>query len=209
MGDCVLGIKGKDFVLLAADGTAAFSIILMKDTEDKIKSVPNQNLLIAAQGEAGDRVQFVEFITKNLNLYRLRNDMNLSVKASAHFLRQELATALRKGPYQTNIMVGGVDDFENAKPELYFIDYLSSIQEVKFGAHGYGSYFSLSILDKYYKDDMNVHEALDLLRRCISEIQKRLLLSTPTFIVKIVDKNGSREIDLYSSEEDKDVMQQE
>ena len=119
MGDTVIGLKGKDFTLLAADTTASFSIILMKDTEDKITAVPNQNILIAAQGEQGDRVQFVEFITKNLNLYRLRNDTNLSVKASAHFVRQELAKALRSGPYQTNIMVGGVDDIEGELRSIF------------------------------------------------------------------------------------------
>ncbi|KAG2393398.1 hypothetical protein C9374_006929 [Naegleria lovaniensis] len=208
MGDTLIGLKGKDFTMLAADTTAAFSIILMKDTEDKITAVPNQNILIAAQGEQGDRVQFVEFITKNLNLYRLRNDTNLSVKASAHFLRQELAKALRSGPYQTNILIGGVDDNEGAKPELYFIDYLSSLQEVKYGAHGYGSYFVLSVLDKYYKDDMNVNECLDVLRKCVQEIQKRLLLNTPSFIVKIVDKYGSREVDLYADQPITESMQE-
>ena len=112
MGDAVIGLKGKDFTMLAADTSDVFSILVRKDTEDKITIVPNQNIIIAANGQQGDRVQFVEFITKNLNLYRLRNDTNLSVNASAHFLRQELARALRSGPYETNILVGGIDDIE-------------------------------------------------------------------------------------------------
>ena len=74
------------------------------------------------------------------------------------------------------------------------------MQEVKYGAHGYGSYFTLSILDKHYKDGMNLNEALVVLRMCVAEIQKRLLLNTPSFIVKVVDKYGSREVDLFSDQ---------
>lgn len=220
MSDCVIGIAGRDFVLMAADATAAFSIILMKDSEDKILKL-DHNKLLAACGENGDRVQFTEYIQKNLNLYRLKNDRALSTHAAANFLRHELATALRsRNSYQTNLLLGGFDDDgennngdggENnggEKAQLYFIDYLSSMQKVPYGAHGYGSYFTLSIMDKYYKRDMTVNEALGLLKKCINEIQTRLLLNTPQFIVKIVDKNGAREIALDNAV-DLDAPQQQ
>lgn len=93
---------------------------------------------------------------------------------------------------------------EDVGPELYFIDYLSSMQKVPYAAHGYGSYFSLSILDKYYKKEVTVKEGLSILRRCVNEIQTRLLLNTPQFIVKIVDKNGAREIALGSPAEEEE-----
>lgn len=38
----------------------------------------------------------------------------------------QLAKALRKGPYQTNILLGGYDEKDGAA--LYFIDYLASMQ---------------------------------------------------------------------------------
>ena len=37
-------------------------------------------------------------------------------------------------------------------PELYYIDYLASINKVPFGVHGYGSFFTLSVMDRYYKE---------------------------------------------------------
>lgn len=61
MSDCVLGLCGKDFALLAADASASFSIILMKNSEDKILKM-DDNKLLAACGESGDRVQFSEYI---------------------------------------------------------------------------------------------------------------------------------------------------
>lgn len=46
--------------------------------------------------QAGDRVNFVEYISANVRLYALRNGAQLSTKAVANFTRSELATALRK-----------------------------------------------------------------------------------------------------------------
>lgn len=44
------------------------------------------------------RVQFTEYIQKNLHLYQFRNTIPLSTAATANFTRGELATALRKVP---------------------------------------------------------------------------------------------------------------
>lgn len=35
--------------------------------------------------------------------------------------------------------------------ELHYIDYLATMAKLPFAAHGYGSYFLLSILDRYYR----------------------------------------------------------
>lgn len=56
--DTLIGIVGKDFTLLAADASAARSIIVFKSTEDKIlqldnsKIVRNHNNFLAGQLQA-------------------------------------------------------------------------------------------------------------------------------------------------------------
>ena len=69
--DTVIGLKGRDFVLLAADKYANSSIVRMKNDEDKLLQIDN-NKILAIAGEAGDRTQFGEYIRKNVHLYRLR-----------------------------------------------------------------------------------------------------------------------------------------
>jgi len=76
--------------------------------------------------------------------------------------------ACEKNPYNVNMLVAGYDEPEG--PSLYFMDYLSSCVKVPFAIHGYGSYFGLSICDKYYKKDMNETEALALLNKIIIEV---------------------------------------
>lgn len=43
-----------------------------------------------------NRVQFTEYVQKNVSLYQLRNGIPLTTAAAANFTRGELATALRK-----------------------------------------------------------------------------------------------------------------
>ena len=52
-----MAIKGKDYVLMACDTSAAFSIIRLKDDEDKLLTIDNDKLMGAA-GENYDRVGF-------------------------------------------------------------------------------------------------------------------------------------------------------
>ena len=93
--DFNIGIKGKDFVMVCSDTSAVTSVLMIKQDEDKILPMDSHKLFCIS-GEAGDRVQFSEFIIANLKLYKLRNDTDLSTKAVANFTRGELATALRK-----------------------------------------------------------------------------------------------------------------
>lgn len=50
--ETILGIKGPDFVMLAADCTQAHSIISLKEDQDKIHAVSDK-LLMAAIGDTG------------------------------------------------------------------------------------------------------------------------------------------------------------
>ena len=87
-------------------------------------------------GEPGDRVQFSEFVAANVRLYALRNQSKLSTKAIANFARGELATALRKGPKQCNLLVAGYD--KDKGPSLYFLDYLATMHKMNVAGYGYG-----------------------------------------------------------------------
>ena len=42
---------------------------------------------------------------------------------------------------------------------------------------------------------MNETEAYDLMRACVKEVQKRLIINLPNFQVKVVDKSGIRTLD--------------
>jgi 20S proteasome subunit beta 4 len=138
-----------------------------------------------------DLVTFTEYIAKNLALYEFSHDgLKLSTKAQANFCRSELAAALRKGPYQVNLLLAGFDDKDGAS--LYFLDSMASLQKVGYGAHGHASSFCLSTMDRETKPGMTEADALEIIDHCIHEIHTRFLISQPNFMIKVIDKDGVR-----------------
>ncbi|KAL8153684.1 hypothetical protein V2J09_011444 [Rumex salicifolius] len=188
--ECVFGLVGNGFALIAADASAVHSILLHKSNEDKVM-VLDSHKLMGASGEAGDRAQFTEYVKKNVALYQFRNGIPLTTAAAANFTRGELAVALRKNPYMVNILMAGYD--KETGPSLYFIDYIATLHKVDKGAFGYGAFFSLAMMDRHYHSGMSVEEAIDLVDKCIVEIRSRLVVAPPNFVIKIVDKDGARE----------------
>ncbi|CAG9835180.1 unnamed protein product [Diabrotica balteata] len=190
--ECLLGIKFNDYVLVAADMTAAQSIIVMKTDESKLHKLSNK-LVMAVSGESGDTTQFAEYIAKNIQLYKMRNTYELSPQEAAAFTRRNLADALRsRSAYHVNLLLAGYDDKEG--PQLYYMDYLASIASVDYAAHGYGGFFSLSIMDRNYRKNLSKEEGYELLKKCVKEVQKRLIINLPNFKVQCVDKNGIQDM---------------
>lgn len=201
--ETVLGIACEDFTILAADCATTQSILVMKQDEKKIYPI-GSNIVLAVIGTSGDTSQFAEYISKNVQLYKMRNGYELSPKAAAHFTRHNLADYLRsQTPYQVNMLLGGYNKDNGG--ELFYMDYLASFQEVKFGAHGYGGLVSWSILDRYAKRKMTVDEAYDVLKLCVAEVQRRLIINLPNFSVMVVDKDGGRELKPITQDDLKDL----
>ncbi|XP_029977219.1 proteasome subunit beta type-2 [Salarias fasciatus] len=189
----LIGIQGPDFVLVAADNVAASSIIQMKHDYDKMFKL-SEKILMLCVGEAGDTVQFAEYIQKNVQLYKMRNGYELSPAAAANFTRKNLADYLRsRTPYHVNLLLAGFDDADG--PGLYYMDYLSSLAKAPFAAHGYGAFLTLSILDRYYRPDLTRDEAADLLKKCIEELNKRFILNLHSFTVRLIDKEGIHDLE--------------
>ncbi|KAI0694143.1 N-terminal nucleophile aminohydrolase [Cytidiella melzeri] len=193
--DVSFALVGKGYVLVAADTTAAHSIIKVKSDVDKIKEL-GSHLLMAYSGEPGDTVQFAEYIERNIRLYQIRNTYGLRPQSAASWIRRALAESLRsRHPYSVNLLLGGYDT-SSYTPHLYWVDYLGTLVEVPFAAHGYGSYFALSLLDRYHDPEATLEEGLATLKRCIDEVSKRLVVSPGKYLVKVVDKDGTRVVEL-------------
>ncbi|KAG9120617.1 Proteasome subunit beta type-4 [Ceratobasidium sp. 392] len=207
--ECSIALTGKDYCLVASDTSFNRSIVRMKTDEDKTK-ILGPNLVMAYSGEPGDTVQFAEYVERNLRLYQMRYVHPLRPPSAAAWIRRSLADSLRsRNPYSVNLLLGGIDlaeapvhapDGPKGRPYLYWIDYLGTLAEVPFAAHGYGSYFVLSLLDRYHNPKANLEEGIETLRRGIAEIQKRLIVGLEHWSVKVVTSDGVKEVDLATGE---------
>lgn len=110
-------------------------------------SLVGKNKLMAGAGPAADRVYFSEYISKNVALTEMRHGFPLDTASTAAYIRNQvmcactqtlnycahpphpwfgclltfvhyqLAIALRKGPYQVNLLIGGFDATPKAADE--------------------------------------------------------------------------------------------
>ena len=90
--------------------------------------------------------------------------------------------------------MAGYDD-ENKECELYVLDYLASMVKAPFAAHGYGGFFTTSIMDREYRKDMSETEAYELMKACVKEVHKRLIINLPNFQIQVIDKEGIKNLD--------------
>ncbi|EON65057.1 proteasome subunit beta type-2 [Coniosporium apollinis CBS 100218] len=167
---------------------------ILKATDDKTREL-NQHNLMAFSGEAGDTIQFAEYIQANIRLYTMRNTTSLPPPAVSSFVRSELSRALRsRRPYTVNLLLGGYDTITDT-PALYWIDYLAALAKVPYAAHGYAQYYCLSILDKHHHPDIGFERGMELLRMCTDELKRRLPVDFKGVTVKVVTREGIREVE--------------
>jgi 20S proteasome subunit beta 4 len=89
-------------------------------------------------------------------------------------------------------LIAGYDD--NTGPSIYWLDYLATLHKVNTGGTGYGSYFALSLLDRLWRPDLTLDEAVGVMEKAIAEVKLRLAVAPSKFVIKVVDKDGVREL---------------
>ena len=190
--ECLIGIKFDDFVILAHDNSAGRSVVMMKQDQDKLFRLDDRLGMVVC-GEAGDTVYFGEYIQKNVTLYRMRNGYSLSPHAAANFTRKELAEGIRsRSPKMVNLLLGGYDS-QLSQSYLYFMDYLGTMAEVPYASHGYGSFFVLGLLDCFHRPEMTREEGVELLEKCVREVQQRFMINLASFSYYIISTSGFSE----------------
>lgn len=88
-------------------------------------------------------------------------------------------------------LLGGYD-VKTDTPSLYYLDYLGTLQKIPFGAQGYAQYFTLSTMDREYREGLDEAAAIDIVQKSIHELQSRFLIKQTNFIIKVIDKDGVR-----------------
>ena len=138
--DSLFALKGRDFVIVVEESTIMNQIWKLAMNQEKSIQL-DTNILLAMAGEQSDRDTFGPFVQRNIQFFKFKNGTPLTVEETANFARTKLAEGLRKQPYQVSSLIAGVD---NKGPQLFWLDYLGTLAEVPYGAHGYAAYCAYS-----------------------------------------------------------------
>lgn len=197
----LVGIAGRDYVVLGSDRLSARSIMVMAKDSTKLHPVSTHQVL-GIVGENGDCDRLRERIQAESALARYRMDRSWTTKELAWYSRTKVAESLRtRSPYFSNVLIAGVDQSQSSdsvEASLYWMDNLAAMHKMSYAVHGYGGLFSWSLLDAKYRPDMTVDEALDVIKQVVQELQTRFVVQLPDLKVQVIDKQGIRDIEPIS-----------
>ncbi|EDW87416.1 probable proteasome subunit beta type-2 [Drosophila yakuba] len=186
--ETILGVKGADFVLLASDTMKAKSVMWLDDEKTKTHRITDY-CMMSTIGDGGDCLQFSDFILRNMDLYKVTNGYDLTVRGAVHFIRSNLSAYLRCNmKYQVALLVGGFDS--TTGPELHYIDQFGNSVPIRYGGHGAGINFCTPIFEEFYTSHMDSQAAYDVIKKCVIELYKRFVINLRNFDLFLISKEG-------------------
>jgi proteasome beta subunit len=189
-GTTTVGIVCKDGIILGADMRAtAGNLIVNKETEKVIKIT--DNIIVTMAGTVSDAQLLCKYLSAELNLMKIRNNHEPTVREAANLMASFVYGNIRKMS-----MIPGVAHFLMAGKDrtgYYLFDIFadgSLTEEDKYVTSGSGSVFALGVLESTYKENMSVNEGVELVHKSINAALQRDTYSGNGINIFTVTKNG-------------------
>jgi len=163
-GTTIIGIVCKDGVVMASDRRAtAGNLIAMKNAKKAVQI--NDYLVIAGTGNMSDIEMQKKVAAAQLKLKELRAKKRPTVRESANLIGMMTYQNIRQPamiPSIVGTLVAGIN--EDGTAELYTIEPSGTAVQVEdYDANfGSGMPFVLGLLERQYKKNISVNEAVDL-----------------------------------------------
>lgn len=189
-GTTIVGLVGKDFVILGSDKKGTMGNVAY-DLNTKKLYLLNSHIGIGLAGSLGDAQQVIRLIKAEISLYETERDKTMSTKAVATFMSNYL-NANRYYPYFAGFIMGGYKDV----PELYSTDVVGGFGKVTdFTSIGSGSEFAMGVLEQVFKPSITKDDAINLVADAIKAARKRDVFSGGEKIdIIVITKNNIEEL---------------
>ena len=195
-GTTILGIVCKNGVVMASDRRAtAGNLVLSKNTKKAVKI--NDYLVMSGTGNASDIEMQKKIIAAQLKLKELKSKKRPTVKEAASLIGMITYQNIREPsmiPSIVGTLVAGFN--EDGTTELYTIEPAGTAMKVEdYDANfGSGMPFVLGLLERQYKEDMTVEEAIELAIEAIKSSTERDTGSGSGIDVFIITKDGIKQV---------------
>ncbi|PTD93751.1 proteasome endopeptidase complex, archaeal, beta subunit [archaeon SCG-AAA382B04] len=166
-GTTTVGVVCKDGVVLGTERRASIGNLVASKQAKKVFQIEEQIGLTMA-GSVGDAQQLVRAIKAESNLYKLKREKGISVKAVSTLMSNIMGGGLM--PYVVQLIIGGVD---SEGPGMYVLDPGGGNLEEKMVATGSGSPIAYGVLEDRFDEEMSVDKGVELVTRAISQAMKR------------------------------------
>ncbi len=179
-----VGLKIKDYVILAADKRATAGTYVAHKRVEKIHKI-NDYTAMTISGLVADAQYLVDYARAVSKYYELETNKKPSIKAIATYLSNILSVYLRISPFIVQLVIGGYD----IEPRLYYIDLFGTLSEEEYIATGSGSPTAYGVLENKYKRDLGLEEAVKIAYESVKAAVERDSFSGEGVDVVIIGKN--------------------
>ncbi|KMV65555.1 proteasome subunit beta type-2 [Encephalitozoon cuniculi EcunIII-L] len=184
--DSSIGIKGRNFAIVAADTKISSSILVVKENHEKFQVIKDR-IVMAMTGNQGDAFRTMLYVSESALYEEIQNGIELSPSVLAHMIQNKVHESLRRRQLDMSSIVAGRGP---EKYDLWSVDKYGAISSVPFCASGYAAYFVYGILDREYSEDITIDAALSIMQKCVNLLKERLMINLEGFMVKIVTDDG-------------------
>ncbi len=206
-GTTIVGIKGKDFVVLLAERQSTLDHIIASLRERKVYLV-NDKIAFAGSGLVGD----IQFVLKALKLQLEKISIERNKVPGVDVAKNILSNILYYryynmpfAPHYLLCILGGINK-EN-KFELVGFDPVGGITENEnFLAYGSGSELAMGVLEEHYTEDISLEDAIKLGIRAINSAKKRDVYSGGDIDTAVITRQHAK---IYEGREVDSVITKE
>jgi len=181
----VIGVKAVDGVVIAAEKRMTYDGFVLSKNTRKVFPITD-HIGIGFAGLVGDMQFVVRALRMEAKNYELQNNREIKVRSLAKIL-SIILYSYKLIPLLTEIVVGGVD---NKGPQIYVLDPVGSLIEDKYAALGSGGPVAIGIIEKEYRDDMNIDEVEKLVINAIRGAIERDAVSGDGLDILRITKDG-------------------
>ncbi len=191
-GTTIIGIVCQDGVVMAADRqTTAGNIVMSKNTQKAVQI--NDYLVVSGTGNASDIEMQKKIISAELRLKELKSKKRPTVKESASFISMMTYRNIRQPsmiPSIVGTLVAGFN--KDGTTELFTIEPAGTAIKVEdYDANfGSGMPYVLGFLERQYKKDITVKQAVDLALESLKSSTQRDTGSGYGMDVFVITKDG-------------------
>ena len=188
----LVGIVCKDGVILGADRRVTAGTLVMGKDYRKIMKV-NDYIAVSYTGGVADAQLTNKVLAAELRLKELKTKTRPTIKEAAHLLAMLIYRSIRTPsmiPSIVGTLIAGVD--QDGKTYFYTIEpaggaYLVEDYDANFSS---GMPFILGVLERQFKKDMTVQEAVELAKECLKSSTQRDIGSGNGIDVFTITKSG-------------------
>ncbi|MCD6575968.1 MAG: archaeal proteasome endopeptidase complex subunit beta [Nanoarchaeota archaeon] len=185
-GTTTVGIVTKEGVVVAADKRATMGYLVAHKNVDKVVEITDRILMTTA-GMVGDAQMLAKYLKAELELYEIRKNKKITVKAASTLLANILYSNRFSIPFYVQLLLAGVDE---TGYHLYSLGPDGSNLEDKYISTGSGSVMAYGVLEDNYKDGISLKEGIHIAARAIKAAMARDIATGEGIDVYTITKKG-------------------